>query len=46
MSSLGEYEQIKLEQEGPIAILTLHRPDKMKCSTRSTRPMRMMTSVL
>ena len=33
MSSLGEYEQIKLEQEGPIAILTLCRPDKMNAFT-------------
>jgi len=33
MSSLGEYEEIKLEQEGPIAILTLHRPDKMNAFT-------------
>lgn len=33
MSSLGEYETIKLEQEGAIAILTLHRPDKMNAFT-------------
>ena len=33
MTSLGEYEQIKLEQEGPTAILTLHRPDKMNAFT-------------
>lgn len=33
MTSLGEYEEIKLEQDGPIAILTLHRPDKMNAFT-------------
>lgn len=33
MSSLGDYKEIKLEQDGPIAILTLHRPDKMNAFT-------------
>ncbi len=33
MSSLGDYETIKLEQEGAIAILTLHRPEKMNAFT-------------
>ncbi|MEP1142750.1 MAG: crotonase/enoyl-CoA hydratase family protein [Henriciella sp.] len=33
MSSLGDYEEIKLEQEGPIAILTLDRPEKMNAFT-------------
>ncbi len=33
MTSLGDYDEIKLEQEGPIAILTLHRPDKMNAFT-------------
>jgi enoyl-CoA hydratase/carnithine racemase len=33
MTSLGDYEQIKLEQDGPIAILTLNRPEKMNAFT-------------
>ncbi len=33
MTSLGDYEDIKLEQEGAIAILTLDRPDKMNAFT-------------
>ena len=33
MTSLGDYEHIKLEQEGQIAILTLDRPDKMNAFT-------------
>ena len=33
MSSLGDYKEIKLEQDGPIAILTLHRPEKMNAFT-------------
>ncbi len=33
MTSLGDYDHIKLEQEGAIAILTLHRPDKMNAFT-------------
>lgn len=33
MASLGDYETIKLEKEGQIAILTLHRPEKMNAFT-------------
>lgn len=33
MASLGDYDHIKLEQEGAIAILTLDRPDKMNAFT-------------
>lgn len=33
MSSLGDYETIKLDQEGGVAILTLNRPDKMNAFT-------------
>ncbi|MEL6662863.1 MAG: enoyl-CoA hydratase-related protein, partial [Pseudomonadota bacterium] len=30
---MKDYEQIKLEKDGPIAILTLHRPEKMNAFT-------------
>jgi len=33
MQSLGEYKEIKLEQEGPLAVLTLNRPNKMNAFT-------------
>ena len=33
MSSLGDYETIKLEQEGGIAIQTFNRPEKMNAIT-------------
>ena len=33
MAELKAFEQIKLEKEGPIAILTLNRPDKMNAFT-------------
>jgi len=33
MAELKVFEQIKLEKEGPIAILTLHRPDNMNAFT-------------
>ncbi|MEL6569819.1 MAG: crotonase/enoyl-CoA hydratase family protein [Pseudomonadota bacterium] len=33
METMKEFEQIKLEKDGPIAILTLHRPDKMNAFT-------------
>lgn len=33
MITLKEFRQIKLEKDGPIAILTLHRPDKMNAFT-------------
>ena len=33
MTSLGDYDDIKLEQDGAIAILTLDRPDKMNAFT-------------
>lgn len=33
MITLKEFQQIKLEKDGPIAILTLHRPDKMNAFT-------------
>lgn len=33
MASLGDFETIKLEKEGQIAILTLHRPEKMNAFT-------------
>lgn len=33
METLKDFEQIKLEKEGPVAILTLYRPDKMNAFT-------------
>ena len=33
MRTLKEFEQIKLEQDGPLAILTLYRPDNMNAFT-------------
>lgn len=33
MTTLKEFQQIKLEKDGPIAVLTLHRPDKMNAFT-------------
>ena len=33
MASIGNFEQIKLELEDNIAILTLNRPDKMNAFT-------------
>ena len=33
MSSLGDFDTIKLEQEGAVAVLTLHRPEKMNAFT-------------
>ncbi len=33
MQTIREFEDIKLEKDGPIAILTLHRPDKMNAFT-------------
>ena len=33
MQAIKTYEQIKLEKDGPIAIITLHRPDKMNAFT-------------
>ena len=33
MAEMKAFETIKLESEGPIAILTLHRPDKMNAFT-------------
>ena len=33
MAEIKSFEQIKLEKEGPIAILTLHRPEKMNAFT-------------
>ncbi|MEL6244444.1 MAG: crotonase/enoyl-CoA hydratase family protein [Pseudomonadota bacterium] len=33
METMKEFEQIKLERDGPVAVLTLHRPDKMNAFT-------------
>lgn len=33
MTTMKEFQQIKLEKDGPIAIMTLHRPDKMNAFT-------------
>ncbi|MCI4643883.1 MAG: crotonase/enoyl-CoA hydratase family protein [Hyphomonadaceae bacterium] len=33
METLKDFTQIKLEKDGPLAILTLHRPDKMNAFT-------------
>lgn len=33
MTTLKEFQQIKLEKDGPIGILTLYRPDKMNAFT-------------
>ena len=33
METIKTYEQIKLEKDGPVAVITLHRPEKMNAFT-------------